>query len=55
MFIKNTEFQKAFRNKHPNFSNLNRVACKVYDLRFANPMPEIEKLDAPLNQKRQTF
>ena len=43
---KNTEFQKAFRNHHPTFSNLSRVACKVCELHFANPMPEIEKLDA---------
>ena len=43
---KNIEFQKAFRNKHSTFSNLSRVSCKVCKLQFANPMPEIEKLDA---------
>lgn len=43
---KKTELQKSFRNKHPTFSNLNRVACKVCELHFAYPMPEIEKLNA---------
>lgn len=43
---KNTVFQKAFRNNHPAFSNLNRVACNVCGLHFAHPMPEISKLDA---------
>lgn len=43
---KNIEFQKPFRNYHPTFSNLNRVACKVCGLHFAHPIPEIEKLNA---------
>lgn len=42
----NIEFQKTFRNNHPTFSNLSRVACNVCALHFAYPMPEIEKLDA---------
>ena len=43
---KNTEFQKAFRNHHPTFSNMSRVVCKICEIHFAYPMPEIEKLDA---------
>lgn len=43
---KNIEFQKPFRNDHPTFSKLNRVACKVCGLHFAYPFPEIEKLEA---------
>ena len=43
---KNTGFQKAFRNHHPTFSNMSRVACKICEIHFAYPMPEIEKLDA---------
>ena len=43
---KNTKLQKAFRNNHSAFSNLNRVACNTCELHFAHPMPEIEKLDA---------
>lgn len=43
---KDIEFQKPFRSNHSTFSNLNRVACKVCELHFAHPMPEIEKLDA---------
>jgi SAM-dependent methyltransferase len=43
---KNIKLQKAFRNNHSAFSNLNRVACNDCGLHFANPMPEIEKLIA---------
>ena len=51
---KKIEFQKPFRNDHPTFSNLNRVACKVCELQFAFPMPEIEKLNNYNNDYHQS-
>ena len=42
---KRTKFQKKFRNNHPCFSNLQRMACLECHLHFAHPMPKIEKLD----------
>lgn len=40
-----TEYQQKFRNNHHCFSNLNRIACLECEFQFANPMPEIKKLE----------
>ena len=39
------EFQETFRNNHPCFSDLNRVACIACGLHFAHPMPSLKRLN----------
>ena len=39
------EFQETFRNNHPCFSDLKRVACIACGLHFAHPMPSLKRLN----------